>query len=188
MSLAFVLGLLSCSSTEPSASSFEAGTRQDSGDASAAVSAAPDAESDANACVTEAGGFGIACLQSLASYCAGASDALSSVICGDDWQAVLADPPCHGPVDYGIGSDCTSDGNDFESMTLSGVDSGTAYFYDQATGALVAIVDGSNGYLACLAGPPCFAAPTCVLYQQMACPEDGGSEAAGDVAVLEAAE
>jgi hypothetical protein len=65
----------------------------------------------------------------------------------------------------------------FDVLVSSGTDTGTSYYYESASGNLVAVVDYSanTGSNYCVAGPASFAPPECSLsFTSLTCDHDGG--------------
>jgi hypothetical protein len=99
----------------------------------------------------------ISCPTSLAAACAASTIETTVEGCLPTWSAVLA------------GKSCSTDGypdstytcGSYEVHRIQYVDTETVSFYDPASGALIAVVSGSNGLDACQGGPAEFAAPIC---------------------------
>ena len=134
-------------------------------------SSSSDASADADTCVTS-GGPGFPCFESLVGYCA-KWDASS---CRTTWQGVRADPPCAAANGLRIlFASCGS----LNLMAINGVDTGTSYFFDATSGALVAVVElGDPAGFGCIAGPSCFTWK-CGPFKEWSC-ADGGAPDAGD--------
>ena len=116
------------------------------------------------------------CTRSVAEFCSGVSTAL---VCPLTWEDVEA-----GRVM------CVSDGVDrgyeiwdcgnYRRLTYRGTDSGASFYYDAASGQLVAIVSGGFGGEGCAGGPPgVFEIPTCDLpdgnLERIDCSADGAA-------------
>jgi hypothetical protein len=102
----------------------------------------------------------LACAMTLDAYCAGAS-------CIRTWSALTS--MCMPPGFFRfLRSTAPCDGYDI--AVSGGVDTSTTYYYDHATGQLVAILDFGIGRDRCAAGPPSgFAAPSCQGLMQVTC-------------------
>jgi hypothetical protein len=145
----------------------------DGGTADAAVDHTADAGQD---------GGPLPCGESVAEGCASiaASADDARYACDMTWQAAQAD---RGQCDYGSFlaiylEDCGGYNVDWRA----GVDTGLEYFYDPASGALVAVIDpvARLGAGACAAGPSTgFSPPQCPRGPNF-CAADGGTDAAVD--------
>jgi hypothetical protein len=166
---ALLLVLAGCSAPS-NGSSFAAGGSAE--DASVA-DAGTDADANANACVVD-GGPGVRCSESLASYCApsGNHAGFSNGGCTTTLQSAQANPPCASAD--GLQTMFESCGP-LELLSMSGIDFGTTYFYEAASGELIAITSLSDPQgVSCVAGPPCLAIPNCGA-PQVVC--DAGADA-----------
>lgn len=165
-----LLALAGCSAPS-NGSSFAAGGS--AGDASVA-DAGTNADANANACVVD-GGPGVRCTESLASYCAPSGNhvGLTNGGCMTTLQSVQANPPCASAGLQTMFESC----GPLELLSISGIDFGTTYFYEAASGDLIAVtVTGLSDLQgpSCIAGPPCLAIPNCGP-SQMVC--DAGVDA-----------
>jgi hypothetical protein len=166
-----LLILLAGCSAPSNASSFPAGGPP--ADASLG-DAGTDADAGANACVVD-GGPGIRCAESLATYCApgGNHVGFPNGGCTSTLPSVQASPPCSSAD--GLQTWFESCGP-LELMAMSGIDFGTTYVYDVASGALIAVMEFSDPQgPSCAAGPTCLAVPSCGA-PQMVCGTDAGGQ------------
>ena len=114
------------------------------------------------------------CTRSVEDFCSAVSTAL---VCPLTWDDVQADRVMcvSGDVDYSYEIwDC---GN-YRRLTYRGTDSGASFYYDAASGQLVAIVEGGFSGEGCAAGPPgVFEIPTCEYpdggFERIDCGSDG---------------
>jgi hypothetical protein len=154
------------------------------------VDAAQESGSDAPGPVCDATPYGpycwTACQQSAADWCASGGDCM-------DWPAdVTAFCAVYTPakaIDYlGFADTCGA----YHALKANGADFGTTYYYDAATGKLVAAVfhDYVQGFATCIAGPSDFVEPGCAFqnFQHVPCPDGGATGAdGGDAGVPDAA-
>jgi hypothetical protein len=97
---------------------------------------------------TDGGVF--ACRMSVEQACAG----FAPVTCDLTWSAVQTDTSLCTPNPIGS-RDFVNDCVGYHVLGIYGIDSGTQFYYDGTTGALVAIVD-----VGLEAAPPCVGGPT----------------------------
>ena len=97
-------------------------------------------------------GSGVLCENSVAGYCAQAGD------CPRTWtEAQDAPLVCSQGAVWSVPS-CGG----YHELIIHGIDTGTRYYYDRRTGALVAVVNyGVPFGQMCAAGPGAFLAPSC---------------------------
>jgi hypothetical protein len=116
----------------------------------------------------------LACSRSAASACA------ADPPCAPTWADVLADTTlCAGATPT---SPLRADCGPYHVLTVTRVDTALSYYYDGATGTLVAIVlaSSSTGMTTCPGGPSGgFALPTCAGAGSEPLPQctDGGADA-----------
>jgi hypothetical protein len=117
----------------------------------------------------------LACSRSVEDVCSS-----SAIHCSLTWDEVLAGPTmCWADATFEI-SDC---GN-YHRLIYRGTDVGSSFYYDAASGQLVAIVEGSlNLSRACGAGPPDgFEEPNCGFPDGGQAPIDCGPDSVGQFA------
>lgn len=115
----------------------------------------------------------LACGQSIADACAARND------CVLTWETASVDTAiCARPAYALLGADCGG----YHVLAVHAIDASLSYYYDAASGTLVAIVDASasTGTTTCSAGPPGgFRLPTCTGPVSEPLPQclDGGADA-----------
>lgn len=118
----------------------------------------------------------LACGQSIAERCA-LVDA-----CVPTWaEASVGTAVCALPAYALLRADCGG----YHVLAVHAIDASVSYYYDAASGTLVAIVNanGSTGTTTCVAGPAeGFTLPTCTGSVSEPLPQcqDGGADAGGD--------
>ena len=124
----------------------------------------------------------LACSRSAASACA------ADPPCAQTWAEVVADTAlCAGATPTSpLHADC----GPYHVLTVTRVDTALTYYYDGATGALVAIVlaSSSTGMTTCSGGPSAgFALPTCAGAGSEPLPQcaDGGADLSGAAAAAD---
>ncbi len=120
------------------------------------TAAAPAARNDGGADAASGADAG-PCKASIDEYCAKAP-------CLRDWGSAMdAGRWCtfgRGYREVDVGSSVC--GSSYDMVLASSSDSTERYFYDGASGSLVAVVGDYSGSIQCLAGPSDFAFPTCM--------------------------
>ena len=96
------------------------------------------------------------------------------ISCIDTWQQVLTDTRYCGTTLVETQADCGA----YRALTVTNVDVSDTYYYDAASGALVAVVtNGFAGGGLCAGGPANFMEPTCSAPHTLdPCAVDAGSE------------
>jgi hypothetical protein len=123
-------------------------------DAGSADDASTDAD-DGGCTIGDAAG--IACAQSLASYCQGCPPLAGWThfsACDSTLQSVTANPPCDVDPELSFIT-CPQ----YDVLGFSSADTAIILVYDASSGRLAAVLDSSPGGVACQAGPACIAFP-----------------------------
>jgi hypothetical protein len=121
----------------------------------------------------------LSCNKSVAQYCSSSGPDT----CDHTWSAAQTDlalcPAGSGGYDHTHEYDCGG----YHALRLVGIDSGSRFYYDGTSGALIAIVDDGLGGTNCGGGPSTgFVPPTCAAAASMMlppqCAADGGVDGA----------
>lgn len=118
----------------------------------------------------------LACADSLATYCG-----IPSAPCAMTWDEAQRDSWfCMFTI---LGSPLQADCGPYHAITLTFIDSSRTYYYDAASGALVAVItaDANKAAVTCDAGPTAgFTPPVCSGAGSQTLPIclDGGTDAA----------
>ena len=119
-------------------------------------------------------GTSTTCPKLLAAVCSvGEAPGTFGISCASTWTLALADTHYCGGAITELQADCGA----YLARIVVNVDVADTYYYDKASGALVAVFGtGYDGNTTCEGGPPIFPAPTCATPQPFdPCPKDGGA-------------